>query len=107
MYESTTIRAIDGDTDARDATAAETLRGSRRAITGAAMLSASLTGVAEILDPDVDQAIEEIDDFAHIDHGISGGPSAPVTLFFVPNNPYMTQAIVRPWLFEPTDGSHE
>lgn len=71
------------------------------------MLSASLTGVAEVLDPDADQAIEEIDDFMHIDHGISGGPSAAVTLYFVPNNPYMTQAIIRPWLFEPTDGSQE
>lgn len=102
VYEPAIVRAIDGDERALHEHETETLRGSRRAVTGAAMLSASLTGVAEVLEPETDQAIEEIDEFMHIDHGISGGSSDPVTLYFVPNNPYMTHAIVRPWLFDTT-----
>lgn len=57
------------------------------------MLTALVTGVREVLDDDPGEAIEESDP------GNSGGPDQPVTLFFVPNNPVATVAVVRPWLF--------
>lgn len=95
LYDPMVIRAIDGDPAAEHAHSVDSLRGSRRAITGAALFTASMTGVAEALELEPDEVIEEIEDFA-----VSGGPDEPVTLFFVPNNPYLTKAIVRPWLFD-------
>ena len=95
LYDPMVIRAIDRDPHAEQAHQVESLRGSRRAITGAALFTASVTGAAEALDLEPDEIIEEIEDFV-----VTGGPDEPVTLFFVPNNPYLTKAIVRPWLFD-------
>ena len=94
LYDPVTLRAIDRDPESMSLASNERLRGSRRAITGAAMFTATLTGLCEVLEPEVEEVYEEID------NGVGGGPDAPVSLFFVPNNPHATRAIVRPWLFE-------
>jgi len=58
-----------------------------------ALTTALVTGVREVLEPEANEVYEEID------HGVVGGPTEAVTLFFVPNNPWATRAVVRPWLF--------
>ena len=114
IYDETTLRAIEGSSAAVDQTERNQternqeerarLSGLQRAATTAAVLQATALGVAEVLEPDEEQAFTDVDDeFAN--WRVSGGPDSPVTLIFVPNNPYATRAIVRPWLFPPDTGA--
>lgn len=105
MYEPAVVEAIDGGPAARrraersvvPAPTAQTPVSGRRGFGGAAasvaLTTALVTGVREALEPDANEVYEEIDD------GVVGGPTEAVTLFFVPNNPWATRAVVRPWLF--------
>lgn len=109
IYDETTLRAIEGSSAAvnqaeRSHEERSRLSGVRRAATTAAVLQATALGVAEVLEPDEDQAFTDVDDeFAN--WRVSGGPDSPVTLIFVPNNPHATRAIVRPWLFPTEPGA--
>lgn len=87
--------------DPRPASGRHRLRGHAA---GVALATATVTGVRDALDDDVaDRAIETFDPT----WGVAGGPHQAVTLFFVPNDPFATRAIVRPWLLPsavaPTD----
>jgi len=110
LYDPAVLQAIDGDSAAlrraeRSAVAHpdsidETTprRQTRRpglggAAASVALTTALVTGVREALEPEANEVYEEIDD------GVVGGPTEAVTLFFVPNNPWATRAVIRPWLF--------
>jgi len=64
----------------------------RRGAAGAALTTALVTGVREAIEPEAEEVLEEID------NGVFGGPSEFVSLFYVPNDPRATLAVVRPWL---------
>ena len=64
----------------------------RRAAFAGAVTTALVTGVADALEDEADEAVVEID------RGVSRTPLEAVTLYFVPGEPRASVAIVRPWL---------
>lgn len=71
---------------------ARTRRGLRSGAASLALSTALVTGVREVLEPEGEEVWEDVD------NGVLGTPDEFVQLFFVPNNPRATVAIVRPWL---------
>lgn len=90
VYDSATLRAIDGDQAA--VVAVERASRIRGTAAGAAMMTSLVTGVRDSLDLEPDVAYEEIDP------GFVGDPDRAVTLYFVPGDPHASKAILRRWL---------
>ncbi len=68
--------------------------GWRGSLGGAAILTAAMVGVADVLDAERrDPIVEEID------LGRSYVPTQPVEVDFVPGAPKLTRCRVHPWLF--------
>ena len=95
LYDERTRAALDqGGRPARSPLGPSSVsRGWRGSIGGAAILTAAMIGVADLLEPERREPIvEEID--------LAGYPRRqPVEVDFVPGAPALTRCRVHPWLF--------
>ncbi len=95
-YDQDTLARIDATLAAYDKGEVEELDRplgmARQTTAGLAITVAALTGVKEAIEPGSKEIIEEIDP------GVDTDADQFVTIYFVPNNPRASRAIVRPWL---------
>lgn len=92
LYDPATLRAIDAAPTPSPG-ARDTVGGARGTLAAGALVAAGLVGVREALDERADDAaIVEV----RLDPGLDA--DAAVTVFFVPDAPAASVAVVRPWL---------
>ena len=96
LYDERTCAALDsgGRGGSVAVSSPAVVSGWRGSLGGAAILTAALVGVADVLDPERrDPIVEEIDLSARHE------PTQPVEVDFVPGAPALTRCRVHPWLF--------